>query len=84
MISGQKKHPKNLNNQGCRVTVVPAGYTAAEVLALKPDGVLLINGPATPRTSPARWRLPATVRAAAIFGICLGHQCWAWRWAPTL
>jgi carbamoyl-phosphate synthase small subunit len=60
----------------CRVTVVPAKTTAAEALALEPDGVFLSNGPGDPA---AVTYAPATVRAIAdngvpIFGICLGHQ----------
>ena len=60
---------------GCQVTVVPAGFSAAEVLALRPDGVLLSNGPGDP--APLTY-LVETVRdllgKVPIFGICLGHQ----------
>jgi carbamoyl-phosphate synthase small subunit len=61
---------------GFRVTVVPAGTSAAEVLALKPDGVFLSNGPGDPAAVTAG---VATVKALVqtelpIFGICLGHQ----------
>jgi carbamoyl-phosphate synthase small subunit len=62
--------------RGCRITVVPAETSAAEVLALRPDGVFLSNGPGDPE--------PCTYAIAAIrtlldagmplFGICLGHQ----------
>jgi carbamoyl-phosphate synthase small subunit len=60
----------------CRVTVVPAQTTAAEVLELQPDGVFLSNGPGDP---DAIAYAPHTIRAIAdrevpIFGICLGHQ----------
>jgi carbamoyl-phosphate synthase small subunit len=60
----------------CRVSVVPAKTSAAEVLALKPDGVFLSNGPGDPA---AVEYAPAAVREIAnagvpIFGICLGHQ----------
>ena len=60
----------------CRVTVVPAKTSAAEVLELKPDGVFLSNGPGDPA---AVEYAPAAVKAIAgkgipIFGICLGHQ----------
>ncbi len=61
---------------GVRVTVVPATTTAERVLALKPDGVFLSNGPGDPE---AVSYAPATIRALAaaglpLFGICLGHQ----------
>ena len=60
----------------CRVTVVPAKTSAAEVLELEPDGVFLSNGPGDPA---AVEYAPAAVKAIAgkgipIFGICLGHQ----------
>ncbi len=63
-------------DRGCRVTVVPSRTTADEVLALKPDGVFLSNGPGDPE---AVGYAPETIRAIAarkvpIFGICLGHQ----------
>lgn len=60
----------------CRVTVVPAETSAADALALEPNGVFLSNGPGDPA---AVSYAPATVREIAaegvpIFGICLGHQ----------
>ncbi len=65
-----------LVNRGCRVTVVPATTPAERVMAMKPDGVFLSNGPGDPE--------PCTYAIAAIktiletktpvFGICLGHQ----------
>ncbi len=61
---------------GCRVTVVPAGTTAAEVLALKPDGIFLSNGPGDPA---AMRNVIEEIKKLAesqvpMFGICLGHQ----------
>ena len=65
-----------LANRGCRVTVVPATTPAADVLALKPDGVFLSNGPGEPE--PCTYAIAAikTILAEKIpvFGICLGHQ----------
>ena len=61
---------------GCRVTVVPSTTTATEILARKPDGVFLSNGPGDPA---AIGYAPAMIRGVAesgtpMFGICLGHQ----------
>jgi carbamoyl-phosphate synthase small subunit len=66
-----------LASAGCRVTVVPAQTTAQEVLALKPDGVFLSNGPGDPAATGAYAAPMITgVMAAGVplFGICLGHQ----------
>lgn len=60
---------------GCRVTVVPAGYTADAVLALKPQGILLSNGPGDP--APLTYAVHVIrnlVGVVPIFGIGLGHQ----------
>ncbi len=61
---------------GCKLTVVPAETPAEEVLAMKPDGVFLSNGPGDPE--PCDYAISAidTIVAAGIptFGICLGHQ----------
>ncbi len=57
------------------VTVVPAGTTAAEVLALEPDGVFLSNGPGDPAALPGPTTAVADlVGRVPVFGICLGHQ----------
>lgn len=62
--------------RGCRLTVVPAQTTAAEVLALNPDGVLLSNGPGDPE--PCDYAIKAIQELletdTPILGICLGHQ----------
>ncbi len=64
-----------LAEQGCRITVVPSGTTADEVLALKPDGVFLTNGPGDPAAVVgARETVAALLGRVPIFGICLGHQ----------
>jgi carbamoyl-phosphate synthase small subunit len=65
-----------LAGKGCRITVVPAQTTAEQVLALKPDGVFLSNGPGDPE--PCDYAIAAIEQLLAqqlpIFGICLGHQ----------
>jgi carbamoyl-phosphate synthase, small subunit len=65
-----------LVDRGCRVTVVPAQTPASEVLAMRPDGVFLSNGPGDPE--PCTYAIEAIreVLDAGVptFGICLGHQ----------
>lgn len=65
-----------LVEQGCRVVVVPAQTTAEEVLAMRPDGVFLSNGPGDPQ--PCTYAIEATrcilASGTPLFGICLGHQ----------
>lgn len=65
-----------LAERGCEVTVVPAQTPAAEVLALKPDGVFLSNGPGDPE--PCDYAIEAIKTFIDVkiptFGICLGHQ----------
>ena len=65
-----------LVSRGCKVTVLPAQTTAAEVFAYKPDGVFLSNGPGDPQ--PCDYAISAikTIVDSGIptFGICLGHQ----------
>src|SRR5713101_7713219 len=66
---------RNLVEAGCRVRVVPAQTTAAEVLDLKPDGIFLSNGPGDPDAVPyAKENVAALIGKAPMFGICLGHQ----------
>ena len=67
---------RNLVHRGCRVTVVPAETPARDVLALKPDGVFLSNGPGDPE--PCGYAIQAIRElldtGIPLFGICLGHQ----------
>jgi len=66
---------RRLVQVGCRVTVVPALTSAEDVLALKPDGVFLSNGPGDPE--PLRTQVGNVQRLIGkvpIFGICLGNQ----------
>ncbi len=66
---------RSLRNLGCRVTVVPAGSTADEILARRPDGVLLSNGPGDPAdVAGAPEMVRGLVGKLPLFGICLGHQ----------
>ncbi len=67
---------RKLADRGLRVTIAPAGASAAEVLALRPDGVFLSNGPGDPAAvedavETIRGLLEARV---PMFGICMGHQ----------
>lgn len=65
-----------LTDRGCRLTVVPAQTPASEVLAMKPDGVFLSNGPGDPE--PCDYAIEAIQQLLEanmpMFGICLGHQ----------
>ncbi len=64
-----------LVDHNCDVTVVPAGTSAADVLALKPDGVFLSNGPGDPEPiGYAVENIRKLLGRVPIFGICLGHQ----------
>ncbi len=66
---------RRLVDTGCRVTVVPATTSAADVLALKPDGVFLSNGPGDPEPIDYAVRnIRDLMGRVPIFGICLGHQ----------
>ncbi len=62
--------------RGCRVTVVPAKTPAADVLALRPDGLFLSNGPGDPEPCDYAIRAARELieRGLPTFGICLGHQ----------
>jgi carbamoyl-phosphate synthase small subunit len=66
-----------LATQGCKVTVLPASATADDVLARKPDGVFLSNGPGDP-AAMSSYAVPAIKgivnSGVPVFGICLGHQ----------
>jgi carbamoyl-phosphate synthase small subunit len=68
-----------LAERGCQVTVLPAQSSAADALALNPDGIFLSNGPGDPE--PCDYAIAATreliERGIPTFGICLGHQIMA-------
>jgi len=61
---------------GCKITVVPAETSATEVLALKPDGIFLSNGPGDPSSmkTVVEEIKKLTTENVPMFGICLGHQ----------
>lgn len=88
---GQKKHEvvlidygakkniiRELCKRGCRVTVVPASYSAEEILALSPDGIMLSNGPGDPAKNVfCIEQIKKLLGKVPMFGICLGHQLMA-------
>ncbi len=66
---------RHLHDQGCCVTVLPGTFTAEQVLAQKPDGVFLSNGPGDPEPlTYAIQTIQGLLGQVPIFGICLGHQ----------
>jgi carbamoyl-phosphate synthase small subunit len=68
---------RQLAGNGCRVTVVPAQTSAADIAALAPDGVFLSNGPGDPAAT-GKYAVPVIrdiiAKGTPTFGICLGHQ----------
>jgi len=66
-----------LAGEGCKVTVVPATTSAEDILAMKPDGVFLSNGPGDPAAT-GEYAVPVIKKVidsgTPTFGICLGHQ----------
>jgi carbamoyl-phosphate synthase small subunit len=64
-----------LHDAGCQVTAVPAGTSAADIMAMNPDGVFLSSGPGDPAALPhAVKTIQDLLGKKPIFGICLGHQ----------
>ncbi len=73
-----------LNQKGCNVTVVPYNTSLEEILALKPDGVFLSNGPGDPENVTPVIELVKQLRGKLpIFGICMGHQMIALAYGAT-
>jgi carbamoyl-phosphate synthase small subunit len=67
---------RQLAGNACKVTVVPATTSAADILALKPDGIFLSNGPGDPAAT-GEYAVPVIrtlIEQKPVFGICLGHQ----------
>lgn len=66
---------RSLHALGCDVEVVPAHATAEEILARKPDGVFLSNGPGDPAAAPyAAKAVGGLIGKVPVFGVCMGHQ----------
>lgn len=72
----KKAMAQALMQRGCRLTVMPAGSSAEDVLRLHPDGILLSNGPGDPMHYPDIIRQVglAAAKGVPMMGICLGHQ----------
>ena len=67
---------RQLAGNACNVTVVPAKTSAEDILALKPDGIFLSNGPGDPAAT-GEYAVPVIrtlIEQVPVFGICLGHQ----------
>lgn len=66
---------QELCKRGCEVTVLPASAAAEEVLALRPDGIMLSNGPGDPAENTFQiQQIQKLLGKVPLFGICLGHQ----------
>jgi carbamoyl-phosphate synthase small subunit len=66
---------RRLTRYGCHVTVVPAAFPAADLLAMNPDGIFLSNGPGDPAAvTVAIENIRQLIGRKPVFGICLGHQ----------
>ena len=66
---------RELSRRNCDLTVVPYDTSAKEILAMKPDGIMLSNGPGDPKDVPvAIETIRELMGQVVIFGICLGHQ----------
>lgn len=66
---------RELNKRGCTVKVVPSSYTAEQILADNPDGIMLSNGPGDPAENTFEiGEIKKLFGKVPIFGICLGHQ----------
>ena len=66
---------RRLSSFGCELTVVPANYSAEDVMKLNPDGILFSNGPGDPSAAPyAVENCKKLLGKVPVFGICMGHQ----------
>ena len=78
-LGAKKNIARSLNERGCEVTIYPSSTTAEEIIASRPDGIMLSNGPGDPK---ACVQVIKEIRklyetAIPIFAICLGHQLMA-------
>lgn len=78
-LGAKRNIARSLNERGCRVTIYPAHTTAAQILADKPDGIMLSNGPGDPKDCmPIVQEIrQLSYSGVPIFAICLGHQLMA-------
>ncbi len=78
-LGAKRNIARSLNERGCQVTVYPADTPAEEILAEKPDGIMLSNGPGDPKENTSIIREIKTLydSEVPIFAICLGHQLMA-------
>jgi carbamoyl-phosphate synthase small subunit len=78
-LGAKKNIARSLNKRGCEVTVYPAHTTAEEILASRPDGIMLSNGPGDPKecTTIIEEIRKLYESDVPIFAICLGHQLMA-------
>jgi carbamoyl-phosphate synthase small subunit len=66
---------RSLTKRGCKVTVVPFDTSAADILSMSPDGIMLSNGPGNPADNVYQIeQIKKLIGNVPIFGICLGHQ----------
>lgn len=66
---------RRLASFGCDLTIVPANYSAEDVMKLNPDGILFSNGPGDPSAAPyAVENCKKLLGKVPVFGICMGHQ----------
>ena len=75
-LGAKRNIARELARHGCDVTIVPYSISAEEILAMKPDGIMLSNGPGDPADNPGIIGEIAKLHVSGIpvFGICLGHQ----------
>lgn len=78
-LGAKRNIARSLNERGCEVTVYPADTPAQEIIASKPDGIMLSNGPGDPKecTGVIREIKKLYDTEIPIFAICLGHQLMA-------